>query len=85
VETVQSTSIYHDELVDFLASAPSREQLLNFRPSEEVRRRARGLLAKIRDGSLTNEEQQELDQFEQAELLMQLICARIHAQKAARP
>ncbi len=85
METVQSTSLYHDEIVDFLASAPSREELLNFRPSERVQWRARELLAKLRDDNLTSEEQQELDQFEQAEFLMQLICARIHAQKAVRP
>jgi hypothetical protein len=85
VETIESTSLYHDEIVDFLASAPSREELLNFRPSERVQRRARELLAKLRDGKVTSEEEQELEQFEQAELLMQLICARIHAQKAVRP
>ena len=33
-----------DEIADFLASAPSREQLLSYHPPERVQQRARELL-----------------------------------------
>ncbi len=77
--TIQSPSIFHDEVVDFFASAPSRDQILSYRPSAQVQARASELLAKLRAGQLTEAEEDELDGFEQAELFLQLICARIHA------
>jgi hypothetical protein len=74
-----------DELAAFLASGPSREELLAFRFSEQTRQRAHELLDKLRDGHLTEEEERELDQFEQADLLMQLVAARIHAARVRHP
>lgn len=66
-----------EELADLLASSPSPDQLLSFRPSEAVQQRARELLAKQNDGSVDRQEQHELDQFAQAELLVRLIKARV--------
>jgi len=68
-----------DEIADFLASNPTQEQLLAFRPSEPVQQQARRLLTKANEGTLSPEEQRELAQFEQAELLMRLVKARIYA------
>jgi hypothetical protein len=70
------------ELSDLLASAPSREQLLNYHPSERLQQRGRILLAKQGEGRLTEEERQELDEILHAESLMRLVKAKIRAQTA---
>jgi hypothetical protein len=72
------------EISQFFASAPSREQILNYRPPEPVQQRARELLDKLKTERLTAEERRELDQFEFAELLMRLINARIRAKQVKR-
>lgn len=70
------------ELSDLLASSPSREQLLNYHPSERLQQRGRTLLAKQGEGRLTEEERQELDEILHAESLMRLVKAKIRAQMA---
>jgi len=74
-----------EEIADFLASGPSPEELLEFRPSPHTQARAEELLGKLKDGCLSTEERQELDQFEQVERLMRFVKARIQAAKARRP
>jgi hypothetical protein len=74
-----------EEIADFLASGPSPEELLQFRPSPQTQARAEELLDGLKDGCLSAEERRELDQFEQAERLMRLVKARIQAGKARRP
>jgi hypothetical protein len=74
-----------EEIADFLASGPSPEELLQFRPSSQTQARAEELLDGLKDGCLSAEERRELDQFEQAERLMRLVKARIQAGKARRP
>jgi hypothetical protein len=73
-----------EEIANFLASRPSREQLLSYHPPLAVQERARELLEKSKSGRITAEEQWELDQFEHAEMLMQLIKARVRAEKVVR-
>jgi hypothetical protein len=73
----QRTSWLTEEIADFLASCPSREQLLGYHPSSQVQERARELLEKMKTGRITADEQWELDQFEHAETLVQLIKARL--------
>ena len=70
-----------EEIANFLASCPSPAQLLKYRAPLQVRERARELLQKSKSGSITAAEQWELDQFEHAEMLMQLIKARVRAEK----
>ena len=71
------------EIADFLASCPSAKQLLQYRPSAEVQKRAHQLLEKNRDGSITKYEQWELEQFEFTESLMRLVKARVRSKKAS--
>jgi hypothetical protein len=73
-----------DEVCEFLASAPSREQLVKFRFSEAVQQRARELLGKLKNGRLTDEEQKELDQIGSFEMLLGLVSARIRANRVPR-
>jgi hypothetical protein len=72
------------EVADFLASGPSPDDFLRFRPSPQLQARAQALLEKRKNGRLSDDEQRELDQFEHAERLLRLTKARIHAQRARR-
>jgi len=62
--TVAKIPTLFEEVGDFLASAPSQQQLLTFRPSEAVQERYRELLHRSSQGGLTREEQYEFSQFE---------------------
>jgi hypothetical protein len=73
------------EIADFLASGPSPEELLQFRPSLQTQARAEELLEKLKQGCLSADERAELDQFEQVERLMRFVKARIQAAKARQP
>jgi hypothetical protein len=73
-----------EEIANFLASCPSREQLLAYHPPLPMQERLQELLEKSKSGRSTADEQWELDQFEHAEMLMQMIKARVRADKVAR-
>jgi len=66
-----------EEIAEFLAAFPSREQVLAFRPSPETQERARELLAKSNVGELTDEEREELEDFGRAELFVRMLKARL--------
>ncbi|QDT47807.1 hypothetical protein [Symmachiella dynata] len=70
-----------EEIADLLASNPTQDQLLAFRPSASVQERARELLIRLNAGTISTDEQRELDQFEQAEMLMRLVKARLAGQQ----
>jgi hypothetical protein len=70
-----------EEVADFLATGPSPEAFLQFRPSPKTQARAEELLDKLKEGHLSEDERGELNQFEQAERLVRLVKARIHARK----
>lgn len=74
--TIPASTSVIEEVLDFLATGPSPQQILAFRPSAESQGRLGGLLAKNRQMRLSEDEEEELDDFEQAELLMQLAKAR---------
>ena len=80
----QRTSWLTEEVANFLASCPSPEQLLSYHPPVPIQERARELLKKAKSGRITADEQWELDQFEHAEMLMQLIKARVRVEKVVR-
>jgi hypothetical protein len=80
--TTQSSTLFLDEVVELLTSGPSREELLNYHPSEQVQQRARELLTKLNSGDTTLDEERELDQFQHVESLMRLVKARLRTKKA---
>jgi hypothetical protein len=80
----ERATILTAQIADFLAACPSREELLRYRPSAEVQERARKLLRKNGDGSITKSELWELDQYEHAEMLMRLVKARLRAKASKR-
>jgi hypothetical protein len=71
-----------EEIAEFMASRPTDEEVLAFRPSGETVERARELLFRGNAGELTSDEQWELTTMEQAEMLMRLVKARLRARNS---
>jgi len=69
---VASSPIYA-EVYEFLASAPSQDEILAFRPSEELLARLNALRDAEKRGSLPAEEAAELDEWEQVEHLVRMV------------
>lgn len=67
------------EVFDFLASGPSPDAIIAFRPSPETDSRLRHLLARSQAGTLTDDERAELDEFEQVEHFVRML--KIHTQQ----
>jgi hypothetical protein len=70
------------ELAQFLANHPTPEQIVAFHPSSEVAERAYELIQTEREGSLTEEERQELESYLVIEYLMELV--KLEAQRQLR-
>jgi hypothetical protein len=68
------------EIARFLANHPTPEQIVAFHPSSEVAERACELVHAERDGSLTEEERQELESYLVIEYLMELVKLEAHRQ-----
>jgi hypothetical protein len=66
----------YDEMIDVFARGGGAGSVLAFRPSAEAQARVRDLLARSNEGTLTDDEQAELDRFGELEHLMQLVKAR---------
>ncbi len=66
----------YDEVVDLFARGGGAAAVLAFRPSEEAQARVRDLIARGKEGSLSEAEQAELERFADLEHLMQLVKAR---------
>ena len=77
----KNTSWLMDEVADFLASCPSREELVAYRPSRQAQERCNSLLDRSKKGSLDPEEEWELNQFEHLEILMQAVKARLRSRR----
>jgi len=66
--TVQISA--YDDIMEFLTSSPTPEQIIEFRPSEVMQERIRYLLDGNRAGKLTTEQRKELDEIEETEHFM---------------
>ncbi len=66
----------YDEIIDFIAAGTTPEAVAAFRPSESVQQRVTGLVERSRDGSLSGEEQSELEDYLQLEHIMIMAKAR---------
>ncbi|MBW4523509.1 MAG: hypothetical protein KME16_28210 [Scytolyngbya sp. HA4215-MV1] len=67
------------EVLDFLMTRPTPQNIVAFKVSPAAQERLRSLLDKNREGSLTDAEVAELDVYEQLEHLMILMKARASA------
>jgi hypothetical protein len=57
------TNSLTEDVLDFLASTLSAEEVIAFQPSETVKQRSSYLLEQNRHDVLTDDEQNELDEF----------------------
>jgi hypothetical protein len=71
-----STTRAYEEVIDFIAAGSRPDDVIGFHPSEEVRRRVGDLLDREKGGTITPDEQSELDHYLQLEHLMRLAKAR---------
>jgi hypothetical protein len=69
-------STVYDEVLDFLASGPTLEQILQFKASPTIQQRLRDLLDANRAGRLTPDERSDLDTFEQIDQVIALLKVR---------
>jgi hypothetical protein len=69
-----SGQVYHD-ILNFLISQPTPEQVATFRPTPAMQARLQHLLTRSQDGTLTPAEQQELDEYERIEHLIIMLKA----------
>ena len=76
MSTVEQPPVY-DELVELLAESAEPDKVLSFQLSSVKQRRLDDLLSKNRDGTLTSQEEAELDAFEQFEHVVRLLKARV--------
>lgn len=60
------------DVLEFLASLPSPEEILSLRPSERLRREVQELLEKSRAGTLSAQEEQEWERYEFLEHLVRM-------------
>jgi len=72
-----------NEVVEFFARAPSREDIAAFRLSSPAHERLRTLLARNAAGMLSPDEQRELDQMVLLDDILSLIRARVQGHTAA--
>lgn len=67
---------FNDEIMEFLASGPTPEQIIAFRPSPEFQRRASELLELNRSGQLSSRDRDELDELVRLEDFMRILKAK---------
>jgi hypothetical protein len=72
-----------DEILDFLASTPTPEQIIAFEPPESLQQRLSYLLQENQSRSLTAEEQAELDEFLRMNRFMSRLKLRVRRKLAS--
>ena len=66
----------YDETIDFIAAGTTPEAVVAFRPSDSVQQRVAVLVERSKDGSISSEEQSELEDYLQLEHIMIMAKAR---------
>lgn len=62
-------------ILDFLATGPTKEEILAFSPTPDMSERLKILLSRSKAGELTSSEQRELDEYERIEHLIIMLKA----------
>jgi hypothetical protein len=66
----------YEEIIDFIAAGTTPEAVVAFHPSESVLQRVIELMERSKDGSISTEEQSDLDDYLQLEHIMIMAKAR---------
>ena len=72
-------------MISFLARGPQPSEIIAFRPSETVEARARELRGRNEEGTLTTEEEAEMDELAEIDNLVSLLKAeaRLHMARSS--
>ena len=81
---LQSPSLIND-FADFLATGPSRREIVDWRPSESVADRANDLAQRRKEGEVTADEERELEAFLNSEIMLSLLKARLRSNTRTAP
>ena len=76
-EIAPPTSV-QDDVLNFLLTSPSPQQIIAFHASDAAQERLRYLLEANRSGTLTDTETAELDQAEQIDHFVTMLKAKAH-------
>lgn len=75
------SEIFFEEILDFLVTSPTPEDIIAFQPPEKLQQRLSTLLEYNRQGTITSEQKQELDEFLKLNHFMSRL--RLRARKKA--
>lgn len=73
-----------EEVLTFLLSSPTPEQIIAFHASDSAQARLRNLLDSNRSGTLTSDERAELEEASQINHFVTLLKAKAHQTLAAK-
>lgn len=73
-----------DVMTDFLSAAPTLEEIAAYRLPDDLQQRAHTLLDKNRDGTLSEDERAEMEEFRQIDHLLTLIKVKARLKLKAR-
>jgi hypothetical protein len=76
VEKTRSAMKSYDEIIDFIAGGTTPEGVVAFRPSDGIQQRVAELVERSKNGSISSEEQSELEDYLQLEHIMIMAKAR---------
>jgi hypothetical protein len=73
-----------EEITDFLASIPTAEEILAFKPSEQLNQRLHDLLNHAGEGMLTDQEERELNEFLRVSHLLKMLKGKVRLKFATQ-
>ena len=73
---MMSVTKSYEEIIDFIAAGTTPEAVVAFRPSDSVQQRVGELVERSKDGSISAEDQSELEDYLQLEHIMIMAKAR---------
>ena len=76
---------FYEDVLEFLASGPSTQQVVDYRPSAVAQKRFSALLDANRQRSLSPNEEEELDHYIQMDRMLSLLKAKSYKRLAANP
>lgn len=79
---LQSPALIND-FADFLSAGPTREEILEWRPTTAIEDRYNELVEKRRDGLLEPDELKELEAFLNSEIVLSMLKARLRSNRPA--
>jgi hypothetical protein len=73
---IAQPTILFDEILDFLASTPTPQQIIAFKPSDTLQERLDDLLERNRQETLMPDEREELNEFLRMNHFMNMLVIR---------